>query len=484
MGSDEDDPGLPIKFGPCANDEYAPLPLSAFVLEVMRRARDAVEVNARRTGVSRRRFLLSACGAATTLLALDACSREAHKSSGRRPGGSFRIPPEATTEPTTAEQVLGGSEFVFDVQGHLLDHTLDPQALAEFDLIAAGFPQRGCGEHEPRDCFSIEHFLEEMFLRSDTNMVVLSAVPLPLAHDPLSPAVMAETRRLLGMLCHDDRVLLHGKVAPTTASLPVVLAGMEELAHRLPIVGWKSYTHLLGPGWWLDDHQASAPQVGEAVIRKAVELGVPRIAVHKGLVSAAYNSPVDVGPAAKAHPDASFLVYHSGFELQNAEGPYRADVDRGTDRLVTSLVRSGVGPNQNVYADLGTTWWQVMRDPTQAAHLLGKLLTHVGSDNVVWGTDSIWYGSPQDQIQAFRSFEISQEFQERFGYPALTKDLKAKVLGLNGARVYGVEHRITSRCTFSRDELVQRRKELPTGNAQYGPTTRREFLALSRGIRT
>jgi hypothetical protein len=115
MSSDEEDPALPIKFGPCANDEYAPVPLSAFVREVMRRARDACEVNAQRTGVTRRQFVLSVCGAATALLTLDACTRESHKSTGRRPGGSFQIPLEATTEPTTAEEVLGDSEFVFDV---------------------------------------------------------------------------------------------------------------------------------------------------------------------------------------------------------------------------------------------------------------------------------------------------------------------------------------------------------------------------------
>ena len=78
-----------------------------------------------------------------------------------------------------------------------------------------------------------------------------------------------------------------------------------------------------------------------------------------------------------------------------------------------------------------------MRDPTTAAHLLGKLLTHVGQDNVLWGTDSIWYGSPQDQIQAFRSFQIAPELIEAHGYPVLTPALKAKVFGLNGARVYG-----------------------------------------------
>jgi hypothetical protein len=41
------------------------------------------------------------------------------------------------------------------------------------------------------------------------------------------------------------------------------------------------------------------------------------------------------------------------------------------------------------------------------AHLLDKLLRYVSEDNVLWGTDSIWYGSPQDQIQAFRRFKIA-----------------------------------------------------------------------------
>jgi predicted TIM-barrel fold metal-dependent hydrolase len=432
-------------------------------------------------GMSRRDFLRTACAAATTLLVLDACSKAAHRAAGTRPGGTFVLPRESTTEPAAADHALGGEEFIFDVQGHLLDHSLDPQALAEFDLIAAGFPQRLCGEHDGRDCFSIEHFLEEMFLRSDTNMLVLSAVPLPLEHDPLAPAVMDVTRRLVGTLCHDDRVLLHGKVAPTARSLPEVLAGMERLVASHPVVGWKTYTHLVGPGWWLDDHDARAPAVGEAFIRKAVELGIPRIAVHKGLVGAAYNTPEDVGPAARAHPDVSFLVYHGGYEIGQPEGPYSdSAAGRGANRLVASMRRAGIGANKNVYADLGTTWWHAMRDPNDAAHLLGKLLRFVGEDNVLWGTDSIWYGSPQDQIQAFRAFEITPEFQERFGYPALTKGLKAKVLGLNGARVYGVRDRISTRCTFSRQELVELRRQLPGGAALYGPTTLPEATALAR----
>jgi predicted TIM-barrel fold metal-dependent hydrolase len=95
-----------------------------------------------------------------------------------------------------------------------------------------------------------------------------------------------------------------------------------------------------------------------------------------------------------------------------------------------------------------------MRSPTEAAHVLGKLMLNVGENNVVWGTDSIWYGSPQGQIQAFRAFEINEEFQERFGYPALTAERKAKILGRNSARLYGVDPS-TARCTLTNAEREQ-----------------------------
>ena len=80
-----------------------------------------------------------------------------------------------------------------------------------------------------------------------------------------------------------------------------------------------------------------------------------------------------------------------------------------------------------------------MSRPDEAAHVIGKLLVHVGEDNILWGTDSIWYGSPQDQIESFRAFAISEEFQERFGYPALTPEVKRKIFGLNAARLHGLD---------------------------------------------
>jgi hypothetical protein len=122
-----------------------------------------------------------------------------------------------------------------------------------------------------------------------------------------------------------------------------------------------------------------------------------------------------------------------------------------------------------------------MRDPDQASHLLGKLLVAFGEDNILWGTDSIWYGSPQDQILAFRAFEISREFRDRYGYPALTPAIKRKIFGGNGARVYGLKPE-ELRKKLARDR-VQRTKLDYLDNpdpafATYGPRTRREFLAF------
>jgi hypothetical protein len=157
---------------------------------------------------------------------------------------------------------------------------------------------------------------------------------------------------------------------------------------------------------------------------------------------------------ARRHPDMSFLVYHSGFDPGVHEWTYDPGARAGVDVLLRSVQEAGNPPN--VFAGLGSTWRFVMRGPDQAAHLLGKLLKVFGEDRILWDTDSIWYGSPQDQIQAFRAFEISGELQERHGYPALTPAIKRKIFGLNAARVYGLQSEAMRRKLAG--DPVQRRK--------------------------
>ena len=170
---------------------------------------------------------------------------------------------------------------------------------------------------------------------------------------------------------------------------------------------WKTYTQYgpNGEGYFLYD------DVGIRFIEKARALGVKNICIHKGLPfgrrSYEHSQCSDIGVVAKRFPDVNFLIYHSGFVSTVTEKAYDASgKSDGIDTLITSLHKHQVKPNSNVYAELGSTWRFLMRDPEQAAHALGKLIVACGENNVLWGTDSIWYGSPQDQIQAFRTFQI------------------------------------------------------------------------------
>ena len=469
-GAHDDDPGLPIKLGPCSNGEFVPPPPTAVVREAVRRARDEAERTARRLAISRRRFLHTLSGAAVALTALNACSdeeRAGDPTTSTGPGGRFTLPPESTTEPAAATTALAGEELVLDVQGHLLE---GGEAARSF---GSGFPQAQCGEDDLLGCYTAERFLEEIFLRSDTSMIVLSAIPVAGPDNPLSIDVMERTRALALEICDDERVLMQGQANPNIGDLAANLDAMEALADAHPVVAWKVYTHTPGPPWRLDD------PIGDAFLTKAVELGRPIVCVHKGISGGSVAaSPADIGPAAARNPDATLCVYHSGYEFSAVEGPFDAAAPNGgSDRLIASLQQAGLGPGANVYAELGSTWRAVMGKPDEAAHLLGKLLVHLGEDRILWGTDSIWYGSPQDQIQAFRAFEITPEFQERFGYPALTDERKAKILGLNAARLHGIEP-VTVACPFTREQLQQAREDAALPFRTYGPRTAGELRAL------
>ena len=471
-----DDPGLPIKLGPCSNGEFSPQPTTELVREAVRRARRQCDENARRLGMDRRDFLLTSMGAATTLFALAACSSE---QSGGRAGGTFDVPEEATVDADASLEALGDAQPVLDVQTHLLDLPPDYEGDA-----AELFPFQTCGEENPNDCFTPERYLEEVFGRSDTTVAVLSALPVgDDGIDTLSPETMAATREMVAELCSDGRVLAQGHAWPNVGRLEAAFDAMEREREDFDLVAWKTYTHA-GEGWSFDDHVGRP--VGERFLAKVEEIGPPIVAVHKGLVvpgadPEGWSSPVDIGPAARAHPDLTFCVYHSGFLPGTPEGPYTPDDPSGMDVFFKSLEDAGIGPGENVYADIGSTWKLNMVDPDIAAHVIGKLLVAVGEDRILWGTDSIWYGSPQDQIRAFRTFQISDEFQERFGYPAITDEIRHKVLWRNAAGLYGVD---VARfpCEADARELEQSRRESAArlGNRTYGPTTRRAALRLFR----
>ena len=315
-----------------------------------------------------------------------------------------------------------------------------------------------------------------MFLDSDTDAGVVSALFGPDDGNPTPIAYAAQARELIQDLGGGKhRALIHGGVLP---NLPGEIEGMAwKAGHR--VSAWKLYPQWgpNGDGYMLDGELAAR------VFAEGHRLGVKTFAVHKGVslygMKPEMSSPMDMGAAAKANPDLTFLVYHAGFQPGVKEGAYDP-AGQGVDRLIKAHRDAGLPRNGgNLYAELGSTWRYFMGRPDEAAHVIGKLLATFGEERIIWGTDSIWYGSPQDQIQAFRAFRISQEYQEKYGYPALTAEAKRKILGLNAARVYELDVATLKSSGLQAARAAYRERPNPSF-AVYGPTDRRQFLALHR----
>ncbi len=478
---DADGSRLPIKLDTTSNGEFLPVPLSPANREANRLACAFADRNAKRLGLKRRQFLVSACGVASTLLAFNRANAAAGVT-----GGYFELPQEAALEQHAARSVLDKGEFIFDVQGHFVDPTgawvknASPKMFAQMPKAACAMAASG-KPFAHLDCLGPDEFVKDVFLDSDTDMMVLSFVPSRREAEPVTIQAADAVRAIVARMEGSRRLLLHGRVNPNQ---PGDVESMDELKERWGVSAWKTYTQF-GPGgvgFFLSD------EPGTRMIEKARKLGVRNICVHKGLPfgprSYEHSQCSDVGVVAKRYPDVNFLIYHSGFVSRVPELPYDHAAKRdGIDTLIHSLVENGVKPGSNVYAELGSTWRFLMRDPEQAAHAMGKLLKYCGEDNVLWGTDSIWYGSPQDQIQAFRAFQISPALRAQHGYPEITPALRAKIFGLNATKVYGISagevKKYTQRDTIATERLAYLERPEPHFRT-YGPKTRREFLKLLR----
>ncbi|MEX2498708.1 MAG: amidohydrolase family protein [Wenzhouxiangellaceae bacterium] len=479
---DPDGSRLPIKLDSTSNGEYEPIPLDFASQLANRMAHETAGENARRTGRTRRNFLVSTCGAASTLLAFNA----AQAAIGRT-GGLFALTDETALDDDAAKAVLDGDEFIFDVQGHFVNPTgAWLNHVPEDAKPLSGMPAAGCAIGEGPEarsylkCLGPDAFVKDVFMDSDTDVMVLSFVPSTRKGEPLTIEEAAAAREIVSSLEGTHRLLLHGRVNPNQDG---DIDDMKRLRDDFSIQAWKTYTQWGpdGKGYFLTDDDTGIP-----FLETARSLDVPVVAIHKGIPfgrqSYEHSLCTDIGPAAKKYPDLSFLIYHSGFVPGQPEGPYDPERNDGIDSLIKTVVENDL-KGGNVYAELGSTWRYLMRDPDSAAHALGKLLKYLGEDNVLWGTDSIWYGSPQDQIQAFRAFQISEELQQEHGYPALTAEIKRKIFGLNALKPYRLEADVLKHHLGSDAVQAARAEYAPAADPHfktYGPKTRREFMNLMR----
>jgi predicted TIM-barrel fold metal-dependent hydrolase len=410
-----------------SSDEYAPVPWSV-------RDRAALA----RLDFSSAAAALDRRGTAATLRAIDAAQG----------GGFYAVPEAATRDADAAAAAFAGHAPVVDVQTHLVDPARwhGPAADALGGFLRMADPDRWS---DPIDLTRIDGaaWAALVFGASETAVALLTSTPGPAAVNVLDNRQIAAARDVAERYAGTGRVLTHTIVHPNLGAPE--LDAMSAWSAELRPAGWKCYT-LWGPptkssptgGWFFDDDE-----VGFPFLERVRALGPRVVASHKGIggpipdASVAAASPRDIGPAAAAFPDITFVVYHSGYERDphGEEGAFDAARPRGVDRLVASCATANIGPGGNVYAELGTTWFLMLRRPREAAHVLGKLLVALGPERIVWGTDSTWYGSPQPLIDAFRAFQIPDRMQEEFGYPALTAADKERILSTNAQTLYGFE---------------------------------------------
>jgi predicted TIM-barrel fold metal-dependent hydrolase len=297
----------------------------------------------------------------------------------------------------------------------------------------------------------------------------------------LPPDQMVATRRHVNDLSGSRRVLSHGLIRPNLGKPE--LDELERQVRELKIEAWKVYTgaEIGEHAWWLDDEKVAYP-----FWERTLKLGVRNVCVHKGLPLGLFNEehckPRDLLKAARDWPRLNFVVYHSGFR---GFTPLRANEPRARDPQeipwVSDIVRMCKEHPEvkNVYFELGSTFGQTSAyAPEVCMHMLGQMLqVPNGEDRILWGTDSIWNGSPQSQIVRLRRFRIREDLVEKYGYPQVTDRVKNKIFGLNAARLFNVDPD-AARKAIQADELTRRREEaevaLQPSNTQYGWIWRRE----------
>jgi predicted TIM-barrel fold metal-dependent hydrolase len=429
---------LPLPTRLVSNEEFPPLPQTAAQQAVEHRILSEATRLAPRLGLSRRDFLRTSGGIATSLLAMNTVF-----------GRFFDVLPVEAAEAAAFQARTGPHGFIFDLQLHYVGAGYDPhgdagrrggvskQGLLGLRRSSRRLNPKLAADRGTMADLSWENFVKEVFLDSETDIGLISTPPGPYPQEAVvPPKEMTHIRDEINRVTQSRRMLAHGLITPQLGQADLDFMDMQ--AATLKVDAWKGYTGAapqgFDRGWFVDDEKIAYP-----MLERARKLGVRRICLHKGLPLgpvADYNHPRDIIKAARDFPDLDFLVYHAGLLGVSAAKP-SGEVPWTTEFCQMKKKEPGL---KNVYMELGSTFGQlVTTDPTACAHLLGQVVEAFGADHVLWGTDSIWYGTPQWQIEAFRRFEIPPALIEKHGYAPLTRPVKERIFGLNAARVFGVD---------------------------------------------
>jgi predicted TIM-barrel fold metal-dependent hydrolase len=441
----------PIPTQIVSSDEYIPAPQSEKQKQVEARLLEMSDDLGRHQGMNRREFFQTAAGMAAAFVAMNDTF-----------GTLFDVSRAEAATPAMAQERADGlkDQFIMDMHTHFLrdDTRLQTFVRAREAVGRLGWNPALIDKPQTIEDLKWNNYFKEIFLDSDTKVALISSAPSDIPQDWFLTNEMAiAARERVNKEAGSKRMYAHAIFTP---GQPGWLEALEHALSMKPdsikgyTIGDNTNKHVSKYPWRMDDEQ---------VTYKAYELcvkhGIKNVCVHKGLFPASvekqfphlldYCDVRDVGKAAKDWPQLNFVVYHSAYRHSgggNAASGWTEFEQTGRVSWVSDLAdipqKYGV---TNVYGDVGQLFAQsVVAEPRLGAALMGTLIKGLGADHVCWGTDAIWTGSPQWQIEALRRLEIPEDMQKKYGFQPLggaTGLVKTAIFSGNNMRLYGLQKR-------------------------------------------
>ena len=439
----------PIPTQVVSSDEYFPSPQSREQKEVEARLVAMADDLAKRQGLTRRRFFQTAAGMAASFVAMNQVY-----------GPLFAASEAEAATPELAEeraQALA-KQFIMDTHTHFLrdDTRLTGFVAMRATVGKAGWNQQIGDKPQTIDDLKFDNYFKEIYLDSDTKVALLTNSPSEVPQDWfLTQDQVFQTREKVNKQAGTRRMLAHFTITPGWDGW---LEAIDRAIEVYKPDSWKGYT--IGDNthkdqarhpWRLDDAKLMYP-----VYEKFVKSGIKNVCIHKGLFAPSveqqfpnlrpYVDAGDVGKAAKDFPQLNFIIYHSAYRHIGGSPADALKEWEETGRIswVSDLAdvpaKYGV---RNVYGDLGQLFaFSTVVQPRLAAALMGTLVKGLGADHIIWGTDAVWTGSPQWQIEGLRRLEIPEDMQQKYGFKPMGPadgPVKTAIFSGNAAKLYGFE---------------------------------------------
>jgi uncharacterized protein len=454
----------PIPMQVVSSDEYYPAPQNERQREVERRLLSMADTIGARHGMDRRRFFQTAAGMAASFVAMN----EVY-------GAIFDATAAEAATPELAQQRADSlkDQLILDMHTHFLrDDTRITTFLDMRKAVGqAGWNKELASKEQTLDDLKFANYIKEIFLDSDTKIALISSAPSDIASDWfLTNEQMAAARAKIndkaaggvGAEVGSKRLLAHAVFTP---SQPGWLENLDAALALKPdsmkgyTIGDNTHKETSRYPWRMDDEK-----VTYRAYEKFVRAGVRNVCVHKGLFPPSvekqlpnlrgYVDVSDVGQAAKDWPQLNFIIYHSGYRYvgnMNVDPALALAEFERTGRIAWISDLADI-PTQygvdNVYGDLGQVIaMTLVGQPHLCAAAMGVLLRGLGPERVCWGTDALWTGSPQWQIEGLRRLEIPDEMQRKHGFKPLgsaTGSVKTAIFSGNNAKLYNIDTRKAS----------------------------------------